>query len=219
VLTERRVESLERRVGARLDDAFKRSDELGEGERMDGWDAFKGDKWRNMAPAKSGVDDLYSPVSTGIPIDVLAQCGFDSIALPTGDDFGGEFRVHSRIQKAHVKARQSSISQALSSPTTKCLDWSTAEAMAFGSLTLQGFNVRLCGQDSKRGTFSHRHAYLTDQETGRSVCPLSAMEGAKGTFEVVNSVPSPVETPLSTSLSRSSPNYHTGFYNLSSPDP
>lgn len=42
-------------------------------------------------------------------------------------------------------------------------DWSTAEALALGSLLAQGFDVRLCGQDVQRGTFSHRHLVLTDQ--------------------------------------------------------
>lgn len=46
------------------------------------------------------------------------------------------------------------------------IDWSTAEAMAFGSLLYQGYNVRLSGQDVGRGTFSHRHAMLVDQTSG-----------------------------------------------------
>jgi len=46
------------------------------------------------------------------------------------------------------------------------LDWSTAEALAIGSLLYQGYNVRLSGQDVGRGTFSQRHAMLVDQTTG-----------------------------------------------------
>ena len=46
------------------------------------------------------------------------------------------------------------------------MDWSTAEAMAIGSLLYQGYNVRLSGQDVGRGTFSHRHAMLVDQSSG-----------------------------------------------------
>ena len=45
-------------------------------------------------------------------------------------------------------------------------DWGTAEALAFGSLAQEGVKVRLSGQDSERGTFSHRHAVLHDQKTG-----------------------------------------------------
>lgn len=46
------------------------------------------------------------------------------------------------------------------------LDWATAEALAFGSLLHEGYNVRISGQDVGRGTFSHRHAMLVDQSTG-----------------------------------------------------
>jgi len=46
------------------------------------------------------------------------------------------------------------------------LDWSTAEALAIGSLLYQGYNVRLSGQDVGRGTFSQRHAMLVNQSTG-----------------------------------------------------
>ena len=64
-------------------------------------------------------------------------------------------------------------------------DWATAEALAFGSLIGDGHNVRLSGQDSGRGTFSHRHAVWTDQQTGAKFVPLTAIEG--GRFEVRDS--------------------------------
>jgi 2-oxoglutarate dehydrogenase E1 component len=54
----------------------------------------------------------------------------------------------------------------LSYSTGKGFDWGTAEAMAFGSLLAEGVHVRLSGQDVERGTFSHRHVVLHDQETG-----------------------------------------------------
>ncbi len=53
------------------------------------------------------------------------------------------------------------------------IDWPTAEAMAFGSLLLQGFNVRLSGQDVGRGTFSQRHAMLVDQTNQNTFIPLN----------------------------------------------
>jgi 2-oxoglutarate dehydrogenase E1 component len=51
----------------------------------------------------------------------------------------------------------------------KGIDWGTAEALAFGSLLLEGNHVRLSGQDVQRGTFSHRHAVITDQKTGNII--------------------------------------------------
>ena len=67
------------------------------------------------------------------------------------------------------------------------LDWATAEALAFGSLLQDGFNVRLSGQDSRRGTFSQRHAVFIDQETEQTYTPLCHVNGAQGAFEVHDS--------------------------------
>ncbi len=64
-------------------------------------------------------------------------------------------------------------------------DWATAEAMAFGSLIADGDSVRLSGQDSGRGTFSHRHAVWVDQNSGQKFIPLTKVEG--GRFEVRDS--------------------------------
>ena len=60
------------------------------------------------------------------------------------------------------------------------VDWATAEALAFGSLVLEGHPVRLAGEDSRRGTFSQRHAALVDYETGEPWIPLDDLEGAAG---------------------------------------
>ena len=62
-----------------------------------------------------------------------------------------------------------------------------AEALAFGSLLLEGMSVRMTGQDVERGTFSHRHAVLHDAGDGRKYTPLANLPGAKGAFEIYNS--------------------------------
>jgi len=67
------------------------------------------------------------------------------------------------------------------------LDWATAEALAFGSLLLEGTRVRLSGQDVERGTFSHRHAVLHDQTNGARWTALEGLKGSKAAFEVTNS--------------------------------
>ncbi|HEV8587599.1 MAG TPA: multifunctional oxoglutarate decarboxylase/oxoglutarate dehydrogenase thiamine pyrophosphate-binding subunit/dihydrolipoyllysine-residue succinyltransferase subunit, partial [Pyrinomonadaceae bacterium] len=70
------------------------------------------------------------------------------------------------------------------------IDWAFAEAIAFGSLALEGARVRLSGQDSGRGTFSQRHAVLYDTQTGRAWAPLSELRSANnshGRFEVFDS--------------------------------
>jgi len=68
-------------------------------------------------------------------------------------------------------------------------DWATAEALAFGSLVLDGFSVRLSGQDSGRGTFSQRHAVWVDQLTGEKYIPLRTINDGqpRPRFEVRDS--------------------------------
>lgn len=69
------------------------------------------------------------------------------------------------------------------------IDWATAEALAFGSLMYQGFNVRISGEDVGRGTFSQRHAMLVDQETNEMYIPLNTLKGGHGgKLEVASSI-------------------------------
>lgn len=70
----------------------------------------------------------------------------------------------------------------------KGLDWATSEALAFGSLLLEGFPVRLAGQDSARGTFSQRHSVLIDQETEERFFPLNHIENDQKPYEVIDSM-------------------------------
>jgi 2-oxoglutarate dehydrogenase E1 component len=71
--------------------------------------------------------------------------------------------------------------------TGEGFDWGTAEAIAFGSLVKDGYNVRLSGQDCGRGTFSHRHATLHDQNTMARYTPLANISPDQATFEVHDS--------------------------------
>jgi 2-oxoglutarate dehydrogenase E1 component len=67
------------------------------------------------------------------------------------------------------------------------IDWATGEALAFGTLLMEGVPVRLSGQDSGRGTFSQRHAVLYDQETEAKHIPLTSVSNDQATFEVHDS--------------------------------
>lgn len=69
------------------------------------------------------------------------------------------------------------------------IDWSTAEALAIGSLMYQGHNVRISGEDVGRGTFSQRHAMLVDQKTNEMYIPLNNLKhGDGGKLEIANSI-------------------------------
>lgn len=82
----------------------------------------------------------------------MKEVGSELTKIPSG------FNIHPQIKKIYDARRQSI-------ETGEGIDFGTAEALAFGSLLQEGFNVRLSGQDVERGTFSHRHAVLVDQKT------------------------------------------------------
>ena len=71
---------------------------------------------------------------------------------------------------------------------TNKLDWSMAEHLAYGSLLLEGYDVRISGQDVERGTFSHRHAVVKVEDSEEEVTLLNNLEGKKGNFHVFNSL-------------------------------
>jgi len=85
------------------------------------------------------------------------------------------------ILKRNMKERQTMIE------TGEGIDWATGEALAFGSLLVEGNHVRLSGQDVERGTFSHRHAVVHDQETNENYCPLNHVAPNQAKFIVSNS--------------------------------
>ncbi len=68
------------------------------------------------------------------------------------------------------------------------LDWSSGELLAYGSIVLDGKDVRMSGQDVRRGTFSHRHAVLRDENTDEAYNRLSRIPDAKGLFRIYNSL-------------------------------
>jgi 2-oxoglutarate dehydrogenase E1 component len=67
------------------------------------------------------------------------------------------------------------------------IDWGTAESLAFASLIIQGHPIRLTGQDTVRGTFSHRHLAFHDERNGEVYIPMQHLTDAQATFEVLNS--------------------------------
>lgn len=72
--------------------------------------------------------------------------------------------------------------------TENKVDWATGELMAYGSLLLDGKDVRMSGQDVRRGTFSHRHAMLRDENNDKPYNRLSNIPGATGKFRIYNSL-------------------------------
>jgi 2-oxoglutarate dehydrogenase E1 component len=91
-----------------------------------------------------------------------------------------DFAVHPKIQKLLEQRMEMAQGK-------RALDYGMAEALAFGSMLVQGIHVRLSGQDTQRGTFNHRHDVLVDITNEREYFPLQHVSPDQGKFEVYNS--------------------------------
>ena len=112
---------------------------------------------------------------TGVDLDVLRQVGGKLTTIPK------TFTPHKTIARI-MATRHKIIDEGVG------LDWATAEMLAFGTLLVEGFKVRLSGQDSERGTFSQRHSVLMDQVTEKKYTPLKHIAKEQAEFEVINSM-------------------------------
>ena len=92
-----------------------------------------------------------------------------------------EINIHGTIKKILDLRKKSVVNK-------KGIDWSTAEALAFGSLLEEGYPVRLVGQDSGRGTFSQRHSVLRDQTNNSRYIPLNNISDKQKKIEIVDSL-------------------------------
>ena len=129
--------------------------------------------WKSLRRAKE-QDFLSSPATA------ISEEQFDTLftALMNWPD---EFKPLRKVEKLlQDKVRMYRDEQRI--------DWATAELMAYGSLVLDGMDVRMSGQDVRRGTFSHRHAVIRDESTDAAYNRLSRIPGATGQFRIYNSL-------------------------------
>jgi len=124
-------------------------------------------------PSRAGRGD---PHNTGVPADRLRELNEALLQRPEG------FTPNPRLDKNVLQKRRDALSS-----DRPAIDWGHAEALAFASLLAEGVPVRLTGQDAERGTFSHRHAVLSDAKTGVKLNPFHHLPQAKASFEVYNS--------------------------------
>jgi 2-oxoglutarate dehydrogenase E1 component len=134
------------------------------------WDRYAGGRWRGDRA-----------VATSVAADRLEEIARRISTPPDG------FAIHPKVAKGLERRLAMGLGQA-------SVDWGMAEALAFGSLLLDGTPVRFAGQDSARGTFNQRHAVWVDQETGLERVPLQHLSSSQGGFEILN-------TPLSEAAS------------------
>jgi 2-oxoglutarate dehydrogenase E1 component len=134
---------------------------------------FLGNLWKEIRKA-NGMDFISSP-DTAVDERSLKQIGHQIASLPEGVSF---FR---KIVKLQNERREMIEKKGV-------LDWAMGELLAYGTLLKEGYPVRLTGQDTQRGTFSHRHSVLTVEDSEQTFIPLSTVSDGQAKFEVINSL-------------------------------
>ncbi|HEX8343255.1 MAG TPA: multifunctional oxoglutarate decarboxylase/oxoglutarate dehydrogenase thiamine pyrophosphate-binding subunit/dihydrolipoyllysine-residue succinyltransferase subunit, partial [Actinoplanes sp.] len=117
---------------------------------------------------RNPTDEPEPAVDTAVSADVVRAVGQAHVELPAG--FSPHKRVQQLLERRAKMAAEGSI------------DWGFGEIVAFGSLLAQGVTVRLAGQDSRRGTFTSRHAALVDSKTGESILPIASLATGEARF-------------------------------------
>ena len=160
-------EELRRQFQDKLDLAQKEMREGPPGRR--GMKAFSG-YWQRLQPR-------YHPeaVPTAVPHEALDRVIDHLTTVPPGVTINPKVAELLRRRRDAVHAG-------------KGIDWATAEALAFGTLLTEGTSIRFSGQDSRRGTFSQRHATLMDMNTGERHVPLKGLAKPPGYFAIYDSL-------------------------------
>jgi 2-oxoglutarate dehydrogenase E1 component len=162
VLTEAELAELEERQKALYEEALAAAKEIASRATPE-------------AAPSSLESRVPSPdVSTAVPAETLARIGHVLTTVPAG--------FHLNPKMVSQLARRGKMAEG-----AQPLDWSTAEALAFGSLLLEGTPIRLSGQDTSRGTFSQRHIVFHDAVTGETWTPLSDLDPAQASLAVYDS--------------------------------
>ncbi|MFW6060190.1 MAG: 2-oxoglutarate dehydrogenase E1 component [Phycisphaeraceae bacterium] len=158
-IAQRRTELLEKALSAARSEDFVHKRQEFEGL----WSGYHG-----------GPEAEVPDVETGVTEDRLAEMLDKQTRLPEG------FNVHPKVKRLLRLHREMAEGK-------RPLDWATAESLALGSIAVDGYRVRLAGQDSQRGTFSQRHTVLHDIETGDKHMPLQHLSEDQAPVEIINS--------------------------------
>ena len=161
VVSEEDVDAMSARVDTTLKEAHERlKTTFGQGVPAV---AYEG-----RIPASTGTE-----VVTAVPAERLRALNDELLNVPDG------FTVNPKLAK-QLERRRLSLDEG-------GIDWGQAEELAFASLLVEGIPVRLTGQDTERGTFSHRHLVLHDAQNGQAYAPIQGLEEATASCEIHNS--------------------------------
>jgi 2-oxoglutarate dehydrogenase E1 component len=130
--------------------------------------------WTGFTPVDQQEVELTEE-PTAVPTDTLKHIGMVLSQVPDG------FNANPKITR-QLEAKKQAIE------TGEGIDWATGEALAFGSLLVEGSRIRLSGEDTQRGTFSQRHAVLIDQLNQNEYTPLNNIAPDQAKIEIYNSL-------------------------------
>ncbi len=167
-LVSMHVDSLLSNINSGLNQGFEEARTIEKGDIS----PFLENIWQGTRRAHPADFDV-SP-STAIPYDELMTIGLKLTELPDGKPF---FRKITKMQDE----RKAMLSHGR-------LDWAMGELLAYGSLVKEGHPVRLSGQDCQRGTFSHRHAVLTVEDSEEKFTPLAHISPGQASLRIINSL-------------------------------
>ncbi|MBW2277041.1 MAG: 2-oxoglutarate dehydrogenase E1 component, partial [Deltaproteobacteria bacterium] len=155
----------------RLEQEFELTDDATPGDRQPTSKTELGSIWAHY---RGGPDTETEDVDTGYSRERLSELLEQLIRVPDG------FVLHAKLRRLFdVRAQMAAGSRPL--------DWAAGEALALATLAVEGVRVRLTGQDSERGTFSHRHAVLHDLQSGEPHEPFNQLAASQGFVEIRNS--------------------------------
>ena len=154
----------------KLEKAYDESSKIEETEITD----FMADKWKGYIKANKEV--LENEIKTKVSKSNLESIAKTVSFLPKDKKFLRKIERLIDDRKSMFFERDK-------------IDWAMGEMLAYGSILMEGYNVRISGQDVERGTFSHRHAILKSEESEEEIVLLDNIESeAKGTFKAYNSL-------------------------------
>jgi len=150
---------------------YDRAHQAAQSYRVNKADWLEG-KWRGLSQ-DDRTDDVEEATAVALPL--LQEVGIALSQVP------GHFDANPKITR-QLEAKRQMVE------TGEGIDWATAEALAFGTLLLDGHHVRLSGEDCQRGTFSQRHAVLIDQTNQNEYTPLNNIRPKQARIEIFNSL-------------------------------
>jgi 2-oxoglutarate dehydrogenase E1 component len=168
LISKEEIDDLKSRVNQVFEESLEESKKI----EIAHINSFLQDIWKDIRKAKAA--DFDNSPKTGVDISKLKRIGRQIAHVPPEEKF---FRKLVRLQETRRDMLEK----------TGHLDWAMAELLAYGTLLEEGIPVRITGQDTVRGTFSHRHAVLKIEDSEKEYYPLNNLSKKQARFEIYNS--------------------------------